>query len=653
MGLVCLRGQRCVDPSRLDGVDVQRLLPPQNATLPSTEAVTFGWRDVSGAAAYSLYIWRDAALTDAVADSPFVVYGTSTTRSLPAGTYYWRVVSDVTASDVVPSTGLFGVVDDTLYVYCAGADDCVARADVPELGTKSQPFRSIGRAVTAATAGALSNIAVATRDDGASYRESVTAVSGISIRGGFDPAFEQRSGRTRVVSAGASFVATGIVTPTVIHGLAFTNDGTALSVVARIAECDEALTISDTSFSAVELRQNVVEVYDGAGSVGPLFQRVDIATAYSATRTDDIAESRVVAVSNAALRLEDSTLDARGSGRVMRLYGIKAEQADVSLERTSIHVEGAQSSYGIDVENDLRDAVRFVDVTVDAVGSSALAYGIGVYQAASLLISRCTVRARGAGWFTGIAIGNSTALIEGSVIATGDSSMAVSTNQNVGIVMDDRVIARVVNNTVVTGHARAYERGILLRQAYASLVNNLLISRPANSDQMCVSPNGSIPCRIGVHELPNIASNEDVGQLVAKFNNTFVGYGGSEHVRNTGHLFAANTGRVENDGNSDCTAPASSNLYVSSIAYATANAPAGSDGLLATADDILTPAASEISVAARGQSTPDDVCKPSSCNDSARDEVFPFPAPSCGGTTTDRTGTPFPTTPPVGAFLPQ
>lgn len=623
-----------MDESRLDAEGVQLLTPEQNATRPVDAPVDLEWRAVSGAATYDVRIWRDAALTDEIEGSPFEVAASTLRRTLPEGTYYWQVVSDITASSAQTATGLFGVIGDTLFVYCAG--DCGEDAARPELGTREAPFRSIQRAVTAAGIKHIGRVAVASAE--APYEESVTMVAGVSLLGGFDSTFTTRSGRTAVRATGAALLAIGLTgdAETTVEGFTFINDNPTFSFAGRIAECDASLVVRDSGFESRALRAGTVTVTDGRDGIGPLFSNVDI----TADQTERTSEAIALGIMNAALRLEDSrvTLTSSGDG-LARAKAVDAVDSSLRVKRAAVRIDATGGAYGMRVAvlSTEPHVVDIEDTTVDAFGSGGSS-ALELFLVRNARLTRSTLRARSPNISTGMFFDSCYAfVVSSSVIEAGDARMVLSTESSTAVTLRAESSGTFVNNTFVFGHATDTQLGFQLFKSFPSFVNNLIISAPPTAAQNCSGPS---PCRAGVRESAAVVSPPaDPAEVVAKLNNVFVGLSGVEHVRVGSGSYAANAG-----GTSPCTAIADGNQYVASLADLGLSGLLGSDGVLATADDELVPTGPLVGHV----TTSDDCAAAGNCN-----QDINLPIPTCGSADRDRTGAPFGGSPPIGAFLPR
>ncbi|MBC7794318.1 MAG: hypothetical protein H7Z43_11475, partial [Clostridia bacterium] len=207
-GLICVNGQRCAAAERVDTAGLTLSTPADQALLPIAEPVVFAWSGVAGALRYHLVVATDGGFIDTVIDTRELT--TSYTSNLPEGTYYWRVVSDLTDSSAVNQTRRFGVVSDAIYVYCAD-QDCRSADD--NLGTAALPFKTISRAISAALGSGATTVRVAKRPNDMPYDEPIYVQPGFTLSGGYTSDFASQSGRTSVALADIALSAAFIVRP--------------------------------------------------------------------------------------------------------------------------------------------------------------------------------------------------------------------------------------------------------------------------------------------------------------------------------------------------------------------------------------------------------------------------------------------------------
>ena len=97
-GSVCVNGARCVAPERIDSSGVVLLAPDDADVRLYRDGVVFAWQAVAAAQQYTLTAARDPLLTQLVDGMPQRTGETSLEITLPPGTYYWGVTSDITTA---------------------------------------------------------------------------------------------------------------------------------------------------------------------------------------------------------------------------------------------------------------------------------------------------------------------------------------------------------------------------------------------------------------------------------------------------------------------------------------------------------------------------------------------------------------------------
>lgn len=270
-------------------------LAPQEGGRARQLIAVLTWRAVTGASTYFVEVAEgmpgdetEAFATRALAGSPFAVDGLSTslTVALPdAVTYLWRLRADVTADGVYSATRSFDAIADAVYVHCdAAASTC---SDAGQVGSKTRPFRTIGRAIAdAAVTPGVALVKVAGRGAGAAYEEAVQLPSGLRLEGGYAADFASRDALafpTVINSAYSPVVAAyGTTTPTLLEGFVIRSSSadasaTTLQIVGGGAELVVRDCTIDGAGAAAPMDSIAVRV-DGAGGSegGPRFERCTI-----------------------------------------------------------------------------------------------------------------------------------------------------------------------------------------------------------------------------------------------------------------------------------------------------------------------------------------------------------------------------------------
>ncbi len=372
---------------------------------------TLSWTEKLQAGAYTVEVAFDTDDNNDLADfaqralpsSPWVVpEGTSSlTIDLPdAVSYVWRVRADTT------TPGLYGVerfeaMNDKVHVYCPEGATCID--DPTRAGNKSRPFRHISTAIAFAQASGLGAVAVAARGGAAAYEDSIVVKSGVSLFGGYDPAFVTRESPTFVTSgssAPGTIIARSVASTTVVDGFTLSANETCINLIG----CSEALTVSHIEIPACQVPIRVSASNSAPGS-GPLLSYVN-------AHQSGTAPFAALVVENAALTLDTSLIAVDigpGSSRYDAITVSNGSLNGMALE-VSIHTSvGGTDLYGIYAT----DSHLFFDgATIDVSHPDAdEQYGISSY--------------------------NSTVEIRNSTItvgtATGDNTMALHVNNGQGL----------------------------------------------------------------------------------------------------------------------------------------------------------------------------------------------------------------------------
>ncbi len=507
--LVCLNGQRCVNPQSVDQNGVSPAFPTKDAVLSSSSDVTFAWGGITHAGSYRLEIATDADFTSYVAGTPVQTAANGFVTHLDVGTYYWRVTSDITAPAIPAQSVRFSVLGDTVFVGCFTTDDnCEPRADVSELGTPEAPFRSIARATTTALGLGITKLSIATRPGGLAYPEALKLFSGFTLSGGYSQDFATQSRRSAIAFNGVALYALFIDQPTTVEHLSFANTTTnasTSSTAARMIGCTQALTLSDVGFTGATVIDTIVDVEQGADTTGPLITDSELSGS-----CDGSGLGVGLNVVNASLRIKNTTMALTQSGVAVASTVVNAEQSTISFDTVMVAVHG-QSFTAVGITSnasslDAIDTTIVMDVdglangidadggtvqlhgcTIDTTTNNGIGFSVGTrLDLLSLTDSRIRVRsavesARGVTCDSvdSLYMANNTIAVDA---AAGDAE-ALTLQNSVGV---------IVNNTLIVGRGVQAEHAIAVTDSSVRLINNALVSVGG----ICGSA-----CRYGVHEV--------------------------------------------------------------------------------------------------------------------------------------------------------
>ncbi len=425
------------------------------------------------AAQYVLTVSTTADMSTLVAGMPISVATPQTTVTLPAGTYFWTVVSDVTQDDVRPSGQLFGVLGDSAYVYCAAASDCAAAPD--ELGTIARPYHSLDRGIIYAAAQGITTV-VRLRVATAARRIPIRlprVVNGVNVTGGYDPSFSVRSDRTAITLNGAALVAVDVTTPTTIDGFAMVNSNSTAdaSSVIRVTECTQDLTISNISATAATLTTDVVHVEDGRDSVGPMLVNSAISGTYDADRIDG-RDGLVLVSVGGAIRLSGVTVRGQAPYSITQFYGIFTLTAPValSLDAVDMTITGGRNGIAVNLSLSATFDIVINRSRIEVVGvSTSNVTAINGGSARSLTITGSTISAHDAGTVMALNLPYGVDARLASNFITTDAA------QSEIVAVFAGGDARIAGNTIVTGTAGLTVSGLQRNGGRIDAVNNLFV----------------------------------------------------------------------------------------------------------------------------------------------------------------------------------
>ena len=507
---LCVDAERCVASELIDRVG-PALLVPQNGAVLEQGAVQLIWSPVQGATTYTVHIATDPQLTNVVFEgAPETPNDVTLTYALGPGTYYWRVTSDVTLDAAVETLGMFGVLDDGLYVRC----DATCDGDAPELGTRALPYRSINRAIRQAVIADVPNVRVAMRPSGIAYDEQVTLFDGVSLQGNYDASFAETTGRTRIALEGRVMRAANIEEGLTVRGFELENLATeGDSLVLQTYQCGAGLVFEDVSIVAPSLRTRLVTVEQSLGE-GPRF----VSTTIEGTRDPRSPQVALMSVpEDSAVQLENTWLRGHAGVGVNghRFRGIDAAGTDIRFSGGGIAIDGGYEVVGISGLASRSGAISVTDSDIELRDVAFIAIGIDTQYGDTLAVTRTSLRIRAGDNARGIHFAAEACLPASHVLTVASSVIeVVATAGKVTTIAIDAECAAgsIVGNTIAVHAATSREVGIASFRSYLRVINNLVLS----ATHTCAGT-----CRAGFVEDGGIS-----GQPLAFVNNLFVGYSG-------------------------------------------------------------------------------------------------------------------------------
>jgi len=335
----------------------------QDSTAPSILSPQVGstiglnivlqWTAKAGATNYTIDITTDAAFSQIISGSPFIIDAPNTTFStdlsaVGGNTYYWRVRADTTTSGQYGQSN-FNAIDNILYVYCSPLTSNCSAANSGSVGTKSNPYKTIAFALSRAVVLGSTEIRVAARDTtSTTYNEAIIIKDGISIYGGYNSNFSIRdvSIYKTVVSSTASYVAFArdISQTTVVDGFTFNNTSTGLSTTfgVKTDNCTNSLSFNNVSMNG----GNGTSAY-GLNNVNfssPQLNQVAITTGANSTVKTSVG---VYNQSGSLPTIQKSIITTAGSAatHTKGIYNVDSEV--VILDSNITASDATNSSYGI------------------------------------------------------------------------------------------------------------------------------------------------------------------------------------------------------------------------------------------------------------------------------------------------------------------
>lgn len=640
-GLVCLNQTRCAASGSSDSRGATLATPSEGDIFDVRDTIVFAWSQIPSAIVYKLQVATDPSFGSLVIDLPTEV--TSHTTTLPSGTYYWRVIADITTTGAELAVNRFGVVDDAIYVYCDGACD----ANDAELGTIGAPFRSISRALNAAVSRGVANVRIATRPSGMAYEEALQLRNGVSLTGGYTADFATRSGRSAIAFSDTALYGAFVSLPTRVEHLAFSTTGDTGAPVATFYRCSAALVMEDVGFDAPMWSGDVVRFREGAGDAGPLLADCDVTGALPAGGPS-IGELNLIATEGTSLTIIDSRL--RGS--IKRDLGISTNETsgifassgsittrsvDIALSATSVVADVRGIAIAADTELDAEATSVAIDAPQASIGR---AIHLAQRAGATVVASNLDVVARGP---TGINLLDDATLslhrsrVTSRLVATGTfSTRGISAQARNQLLITSSLVRAIGRGQVTALFAASSPRGLVAQSTFSVADGSTMYAVEAFDALLGFVNNAFVAettcagfCRVGM----SLASAEPYYYLIALANNAFVGFGSS-----------LATGCAYSPGNEDCVDPNGPTSQTSvTIPYRAGNVvvPVLADARLTN----LRPAAGS-PLAGKGIDPSLDVCR----QDGSINENFVPVPPSCGGIATDIASDPLTTPPVIGAF---
>lgn len=542
--------------------------PPDNAQVASF-TTTLSWSGRSAATKYFIEISRVATFSPLVQE-PIEVAAPATNRqvSFPgAGTYYWRVRSNIQSATADLPFHALHLFDDTVYVACADAipaDDCTGG-----FGTREQPYQSLNAAVAFSGSSGIANVVVATR--ATPYRASLVLQRPISMVCAYDAAFTESnvSHPTTIESINAS-------------GALFVSSVNGLSV--------RACNFSD-SFGAAAV--SIV------GSRDVELQRVGIASA----ALDDVA---ALSLLDSTVVVQDSIIEmflpmsadaSRGDPRSVAL--VRTNRSELSLIDSVVRGAVAFEPTGVDIN---LSRVTLEGTRIDtggmlfSPGEFGLAVGVRVVNGG--LTSYASSIRVGAGFQT-----------VAGIRARGSSDVSVTstrienhgaTGSSTAVDIDGEVRAELVNTVLSPGYTgnslQALEAKLRLN-AHVDVFHSLLLGSPGKAgpvikvgliteQQASCAPydfafvNNIIAAGgAGLYNIITAGSGDDNGHNGTLFlNNALV-------TTNSTNCIRDGDANSSNPADLGCTGQSLNNIFRSRTIQQLLGNLAGNDGILDTLDD--------------------------------------------------------------------
>jgi hypothetical protein len=564
------------------------LSPSTNAVVDLRTSFNFAWTPRTGASAYEFQLSDTTDFSDVLADIDTAETSLSAPGDLPVPsapvTYYWRVRSDVTAEtfDTSYPSASFDGLDGTVRVYCPASATC---SDSGRVGNLSKPMQTIIGGIGLADVRGIHTVDVAGRGGSAAYAEQVSLLDGISVYGGYNPAFTTTSATTAAIIENLGAVAVSVTnftgTSTVFDGFSIvTGPNIAPDNFGIFIASVRGITISHCNINpGPAINSSVGIEIDGSGGTaqgdGPLV--IDNVITAGATSNYASCFSTGIEVKHSAVSIVRNTIKG---GDIISQNGSTSHSYSTWGLNTSL-------SNGIYDGNFISGGNAF---TGSSLGSS--------YYATSL----------------GVQLNSGTDSLTNNVIAAGAADYQAFTFQNSG-----SGATSLANNTFFSPTQNPNvtpPTGAAALQAHAGGVRDLLIEQPTNLvNNLFAAEAPLVATQVGTSAL-YIAAPADTTFVQ---NNSFFGFAAyADDYCETPYPCTnaqANASSMESYYGSK-SIPASGNTDVTTLTFADASCP--TDGACA----LSTPTDNAVLYGGLDASQ-------SNCGTGAA---------ACGGVTTDATG---------------
>lgn len=472
-GLTCVV-TRCVSPELIDTVGPALLSPDNGATL-AQGTVELSWGTAPAASEYTLTVATDPEIKQLVGGTPRTVARNSESITLDPGTYYWRVRSDVT-DPAAGTTRVFGVVSDAVYVACGAGDDCAVRDSIIELGTLELPYRAPSRAVAGAVRVGVREVRVASRPDDAAYDDAFAMADGVSVLGGYDASFTERSGRTVLTNVDTIVNAFAITAATRLDGFVLLAAPDIQSTVLRMLLVGAAFVVENVRFEAPLLRTSLLVVGTNADDIGPTVRNCELEG-----RIDDDTNlspdpiSPVVRILDGAfVTIEDTSIRASSALATPIPVGIAIDGASATVRNVTITLDARAAATGISVRGPggytYGKELRLENATI-SVQSRGLSIGVAANNDAVLHVTRSMIDVRG-----------NTDLMDEAFGIEVDVAHVVHLSNNVIVAsrsaVDCNACEGVFQNNTVASRGFGVKTLNFTGASYPRIVNNVLLGYP-------------------------------------------------------------------------------------------------------------------------------------------------------------------------------
>lgn len=375
-------------------------ITPDDFKVKSTSSI-LSWSASAGASRYTVDIAQDAAFSQSMPGSPFVTNEASLEVAFAdANTYFWRVRANTTEAGRFSDIRKIHVLGGAMRVFCPSTTASCSNAG--RYGTKNFPYEVIQESIPEAKAAGV-ELLVASRGSGAFYGETLTLLSGVSLRGGYSAANWSRDIDANITeirfSASRLISATYLVAPTLtLEGFYLNNINSGINYVIYI-EGTSYLSVENNRLKpgtgsgggsmsyglycvtgSPNIRNNTVFAGTALSGNTAIFLGSNSAPVISGNRLVGGSASSygIQALSSGATVVNNYILG--GSGSLARSFEDTTGGAKALLALNYVHAGyGTGTSYGILSGTGQQ---RIYANTIDA-GNAATAYGVQVSTAAS------------------------------------------------------------------------------------------------------------------------------------------------------------------------------------------------------------------------------------------------------------------------------